>query len=123
MSLRRPEQLGDCRFFDASLVISYLTIRMTTEGERTLSEQGEIHGPLWTPRGWLVLELCRDDGTDVMVTKPVRADDEELSGWRICLPSEHIERLVAQEVIGADLTQGILLRQVRILPSLRADQI
>lgn len=121
--LHPPEHLGDRRFFDADLVISYLTIRMTEEGERVLLGQKEIRGPLWTPRGWLSLTL-RIDEIDFMTTDPMRTEDDiDLLGWIISIPFLHGQRLWAQGIIGADLSQGILLRQVRILPSSKAHNI
>lgn len=121
--LHPPEYLGNHRFFDADIVISYMTIRMTDEGERVLLGQGEIRGPLWTPRGWLSLTL-RIDEIDFMTTDPVRTeDDTDLLGWIISIPLLHGQRLAIQGIVGADLTQGILLRQVRILPSSRANEV
>lgn len=121
--LHPPEHLGNRRFFDADLVISYMTIRMTEEGEWALFGQGEICGPLWTPRGWLSLTL-RIDEIDLMTTDPVRTEDNiGLLGWIISIPFLHGQRLGAQGIIGADLGQGILLRQVRILPSSKANNI
>lgn len=121
--LHPPKHLDDRRFFNADMVISYLTIRMTEEGDRVLLGQGEIRGPLWTARGWLSLKL-RIDEIDFMATDPVRTEDNtELLGWTISISPLLGQRLGAQEIIGADLGQGILLRQVRILPSSKANNI
>lgn len=123
VSLYPPEQLGDCRFFDADLVISYLTVRLTSDGEETLVQKGEVRGPLWTPQGWLVLTLRIDPSEEFVTIESFPRDGEKIQGYVVSVAEWLGEMLKTQQIVGAEQAQGITLRQVRILPSSKAEEI
>lgn len=123
VSLYPPEQLGDRRFFDADLVISYLTVRLTPDGEETLVRKGEVRGPLWTPRGWLGLMLRIDPSEEFVTIESFPEDGEEIQGYVVSVAEWLGEMLRTQQIVGADQAQGVTLRQVRILPSSKAEEI
>lgn len=114
--------------FRADLIISYLTIRLTLEGEEDLWGKGFAKGRVWAPKGELDLtlrynpDLSRQKGWIVetrALPEDIKLDIEE---YEVTFSEEIAQFLRAQRICGSDQGQGISLRQVRILPSSKAEE-
>lgn len=119
-----PERFPQSRYFRADLIISYLTVRMTQEGEQELVRNGIVVGEVWTPRGAYGLYLVSDPAVFFVETGAFPDDTgREIKGWTVALSEEMTQRLLRQQIVGVDQASGTSLRQVRIIPSSKADQI